>query len=104
MWKGGSSVSAALLIIFVANLVTVYSGHGHSNNVAVPSGPQPGAWIETMSWKPRAFVYHGLLSEQECDHIIALATPSMQRSSVVHPNGSTEPKDEIRTSYGTFLR
>jgi hypothetical protein len=102
MKVAGTSLTAALLLSFAATVVTVHSGS--SNGVDVPSGPQLGAWIETMSWKPRAFVYHGFLSEQECDHIIALATPLMQRSSVVHHNGSTDPQDDIRTSYGTFLR
>lgn len=102
MKVAGTSLTAVLLLTFAATVVTVHSGS--SNGVDVASGPQLGAWIETMSWKPRAFVYHGFLSEQECDHIIALATPLMQRSSVVHHNGSTDPQDDIRTSYGTFLR
>lgn len=25
--------------------------------------------IETISWSPRAFIYHNFLSEAECDHL-----------------------------------
>lgn len=32
-------------------------------------------WIETLSWKPRAFLYHNLLSEAEADHLIHVAKP-----------------------------
>ena len=66
-------------------------------------GPRPGSWIETMSWKPRAFVWHGFLSDDEADHVRNLAAPRMKRSSVVNYDGSVTPEDNIRTSYGTFL-
>jgi hypothetical protein len=29
-------------------------------------------WVETISWKPRAFVYHNFLSHAECDHLVSL--------------------------------
>eukprot|EP00798_Chlamydomonas_sp_ICE-L_P021602 gene21602-28602_t len=38
--------------------------------------------IQTISWKPRAFVYHNFLSHQEAAHIISLASPQMKRSTV----------------------
>lgn len=60
-------------------------------------------WIEQVSWKPRAYLYHNFLSEEEADHIVELATPRIRRSSVVSEKGSVGT-DEIRTSYGTFLR
>ncbi|KAL4552760.1 hypothetical protein Ndes2526B_g02670 [Nannochloris sp. 'desiccata'] len=66
-------------------------------------GPRPGSWIETMSWKPRASVWHGFLSDDEADHVRNLAAPRMERSSVVNYDGSVTPADDIRTSYGTFL-
>ena len=59
-------------------------------------------WIEALSWRPRAFLYHNFLSLEECDHIIAVATPSMERSSVINSDGSVGD-DPIRTSYGTFI-
>jgi prolyl 4-hydroxylase len=30
--------------------------------------------IETISWKPRAFIFHGFLSEEECDHLVELGS------------------------------
>ena len=27
-------------------------------------------WVEVLSWKPRAYLYHNFLTHEECDHII----------------------------------
>eukprot|EP00798_Chlamydomonas_sp_ICE-L_P021599 gene21599-28598_t len=59
-------------------------------------------WIQTISWKPRAFVYHNFLSHQEAAHIISLASPQMKRSQVVGGPNSSKVND-IRTSAGMFL-
>ncbi|KAG2444390.1 hypothetical protein HXX76_001143 [Chlamydomonas incerta] len=61
------------------------------------------AWIQTISWRPRAFIYHNFLSDAEVRHIIDLARGQMKRSQVV---GSKEEGvvDDVRTSYGTFLK
>jgi len=60
------------------------------------------AWIQTISWSPRAFVYHNFLSRDEVRHIVKLAAVQMKRSTVVGPN-NTGVVDNIRTSAGTFL-
>ncbi|PSC72823.1 Prolyl 4-hydroxylase subunit alpha-1 [Micractinium conductrix] len=60
-------------------------------------------WIEPVSWKPRAFVYHNFMTEEEADHIVSLAKPFMRRSTVVGAGGESV-EDQIRTSYGTFLK
>ncbi|GIL49191.1 hypothetical protein Vafri_5341 [Volvox africanus] len=70
----------------------------HSANTS-----QRPAWIQTISWKPRAVVYHNFLSNQEARHIIDLAHAQMKRSTVVGSKNEGVV-DEIRTSYGTFLR
>ncbi|GFR51271.1 hypothetical protein Agub_g13579 [Astrephomene gubernaculifera] len=75
-----------------------YGASLYSANTTV----RPG-WIQTISWKPRAFVYHNFLSDQEARHIIDLAHAQMKRSTVVG-NKNEGVVDEIRTSYGTFLR
>jgi len=59
-------------------------------------------WIETLSWSPRAFLYHNFISMEEADHIIRVGKPMMHRSTVVGRNGG-DVEDSIRTSYGTFL-
>mmetsp|Transcript_21409 Transcript_21409/g.53924 ORF Transcript_21409/g.53924 Transcript_21409/m.53924 type:complete len:346 (+) Transcript_21409:422-1459(+) len=68
---------------------------------AVPAGSSE-PWIETVSWEPRAFVFHNFLSEEECDHIVELADPVMERSTVVGAGGKGV-QDGIRTSSGTFI-
>ncbi len=40
-------------------------------------------WVETVSWYPRAFVYHNFMTAEECEHLINLGKPSMVKSSVV---------------------
>jgi len=60
-------------------------------------------WIETVSWHPRAFVFHNFLSTEECDHIVNLAEPVMERSTVVGEGGKGV-LDNIRTSSGTFIQ
>lgn len=39
-------------------------------------------WIEVLSWKPRAFLYHNFLTKEEADHVIELAGDKIQRSQV----------------------
>ena len=64
----------------------------------------PEPWIETLSWAPRAFIYHHFLSHDEANALVAQAAPQMKRSTVVgqgsQPNNVV---DNIRTSFGTFL-
>jgi hypothetical protein len=72
-----------------------------------------------------AFLYHGFLSPEECEHIKNVARPRMERSmvrarssncapllpssqpacdaQVVDPDTGGEKLDDIRTSFGTFL-
>jgi len=61
-----------------------------------------GTWMETIAWRPRAFIIHNLISAEEARHIVNEAWPQMQRSTVVGDNGSSV-LDDYRTSYGTFL-
>jgi prolyl 4-hydroxylase len=52
---------------------------------------------------PRVVLFGGLLSEQECDELVALATPRMARSeTVVGATGGSEV-NEVRTSDGMFF-
>ncbi|KAI8465545.1 MAG: hypothetical protein J3K34DRAFT_379780 [Monoraphidium minutum] len=56
-----------------------------------------------LSWRPRAFHYKRFLSDEECDHLIAIAKPRLERADVVNDEtGELEPSD-TRTSTGTFL-
>eukprot|EP00887_Chlorella_sp_A99_P000185 scaffold13.g185.t1 len=51
----------------------------------------------------RIFLYHNFLSDEECDHIMKLAEPSLQRSGVVETSTGQQKVDRVRTSKGTFL-
>lgn len=66
----------------------------------LPADKRP--WVQVLSWRPRAFIYHNFLNDAEAAHVIKLAAPQMKRSTVVgaHNEGVV---DQIRTSAGTFL-
>mmetsp|Transcript_11267 Transcript_11267/g.20381 ORF Transcript_11267/g.20381 Transcript_11267/m.20381 type:complete len:393 (-) Transcript_11267:2450-3628(-) len=59
-------------------------------------------WVQTISWKPRAVVFHNFLSDAEAKHIVELSHPVMRRSQVEGPN-NTGVVDDIRTSFGAFI-
>jgi prolyl 4-hydroxylase len=58
-------------------------------------------WIETLSWEPRAFLYHNFLSSTEAEHLVNLGEPRVTRSTVV--GGESGRVSDIRTSFGTFI-
>lgn len=60
-------------------------------------------WVEIISWEPRAFVYHNFLSKDECQYLINLAKPHMEKSTVVDNETGKSKDSRVRTSSGTFL-
>ncbi|XP_010531793.1 PREDICTED: probable prolyl 4-hydroxylase 6 [Tarenaya hassleriana] len=58
--------------------------------------------VTQLSWRPRAFLYKGFLSDEECDHLITLAKDKLEKSMVVDDSGE-DMESEIRTSSGMFL-
>ncbi|GJP46121.1 hypothetical protein CLOM_g5444 [Closterium sp. NIES-68] len=63
--------------------------------------PDPSR-IKQLSWKPRAFFYPNFLSAAECDYIVNMSRPLMERSTVVGQGGKSVV-DTIRTSNGCFI-
>ncbi|WOL00028.1 putative prolyl 4-hydroxylase 3 isoform X1 [Canna indica] len=61
-------------------------------------------WTEVISWEPRAFVYHNFLSKEECEYLIELAKPHMQKSAVVDSTTGKSKDSRVRTSTGMFLQ
>mmetsp|Transcript_15343 Transcript_15343/g.18492 ORF Transcript_15343/g.18492 Transcript_15343/m.18492 type:complete len:276 (+) Transcript_15343:149-976(+) len=61
-------------------------------------------WIETISWEPRASIYHNFLTKDECLHLIHKAAPKMERSMTVDNDTGGERLDTARTSSGTFFK
>ncbi|XP_047320820.1 probable prolyl 4-hydroxylase 7 [Impatiens glandulifera] len=59
--------------------------------------------VTQISWHPRAFIYKGFLSEEECDHFIHLAKGKLEKSVVTDfEYGNVLSK--TRTSSGMFLQ
>ncbi|KAL4428689.1 hypothetical protein ABPG77_009795 [Micractinium sp. CCAP 211/92] len=77
-------------------------GLGHTQSYVLTLGNRTHGWVERLSLQPRAYLFHGFLSNDEADYIIKTALPGLQRSEVVGPDGK-ETLDDIRTSSGTFL-
>ncbi|KAK8580046.1 hypothetical protein V6N12_070334 [Hibiscus sabdariffa] len=67
-------------------------------------GKRGEQWTEVLSWEPRAFIYHNLLSKEECEYLIKLAKPHMTKSTVVDSKTGKSKDSRVRTSSGMFLR
>ncbi|XP_043711191.1 probable prolyl 4-hydroxylase 3 [Telopea speciosissima] len=74
------------------------------NAVRTGLGERDDQWTEVISWEPRAFVYHNFLSKEECEYLIELAKPHMEKSTVVDSATGQSKDSRVRTSSGTFLR
>ena len=59
--------------------------------------------IVQLSWEPRAYLLKGFMADDECEHLIKLAAPSMRKSSVADNETGKSVDSQIRTSTGTFL-
>ncbi|CAA7395330.1 unnamed protein product [Spirodela intermedia] len=59
--------------------------------------------ITQLSWRPRAFLYEGFLSHEECDHIIEIAKNKLEKSMVVDDDTGKAVMSDVRTSSGMFL-
>lgn len=60
--------------------------------------------VTQISWQPRAFVYRGFLTNEECDHFINLAKDKLEKSMVADNESGKSIESEVRTSSGMFLR
>ncbi|KAK3413329.1 hypothetical protein EUGRSUZ_I01897 [Eucalyptus grandis] len=59
--------------------------------------------VTQLSWNPRAFIYKGFLSDDECDHLIKLAREKLEKSMVADNESGKSMLSEVRTSSGMFL-
>lgn len=86
---------------------TAFTLHGAGSGFGRASPAPPHApdepWVETVSWRPRAFLVHNLMSDEECEHIIAQARASVEPMRVVFQNGTRTVDDRIRSAWGTYL-
>ncbi|KAH7295498.1 hypothetical protein KP509_27G052100 [Ceratopteris richardii] len=59
--------------------------------------------IIQLSWKPRAFLYKGFLSDEECEHLKNLARDKLEKSMVADNESGKGVLSNIRTSSGMFI-
>lgn len=59
--------------------------------------------VTQLSWNPRAFLYKGFLSDEECDHLINLARDKLEKSMVADNESGKSIESEVRTSSGMFI-
>ncbi|KAG2714395.1 hypothetical protein I3760_03G024800 [Carya illinoinensis] len=60
--------------------------------------------VTQLSWRPRAFVYKGFLTDGECDHLIKLSRDKLEKSMVADNESGKSIMSEVRTSSGMFLQ
>ncbi|XP_008808711.2 probable prolyl 4-hydroxylase 6 isoform X2 [Phoenix dactylifera] len=84
------------LLFFASIPILVHGG------IPEPSfyDPKP---VTQLSWRPRAFLYRGFLSYEECDHLIKLAEGQLEKSTVADNDSGKSLMSGVRTSSGTFL-
>jgi len=74
-----------------------------ASNASVLRTPDREVAVLVAMRSPRLVVFGGLLSDDECEQMIALARPRLMRSETVHnPSGGSEVH-ESRTSDGMFF-
>lgn len=54
--------------------------------------------------QPRIILFSNVLSEEECEHMIALSKPKMNKSTTVDNLSGKAELHKNRTSYGTFFK
>uniref|UniRef100_A0A7N0U9K8 procollagen-proline 4-dioxygenase n=1 Tax=Kalanchoe fedtschenkoi TaxID=63787 RepID=A0A7N0U9K8_KALFE len=59
--------------------------------------------VTQLSRSPRAFLYKGFLSDEECDHFINLSKGRLEKSMVADNKSGKSRESNVRTSSGTFL-
>lgn len=84
---------------------SIVYGHGKQGDGPGKDRTDKESWIELISWKPRAYLYHNFMSSDEADQLITLATPQLKPSMVVAPDKEEGyEQSDYRTSYGMFLK
>uniref|UniRef100_A0A5B6ZSF7 procollagen-proline 4-dioxygenase n=1 Tax=Davidia involucrata TaxID=16924 RepID=A0A5B6ZSF7_DAVIN len=68
------------------------------------SAPFDPTRVTQLSWHPRAFIYRGFLTDEECDHLINLAKDKLEKSMVADNDSGKGIMSEVRTSSGMFLK
>ncbi|KAL3525978.1 hypothetical protein ACH5RR_014350 [Cinchona calisaya] len=75
-----------------------------TKGLVASSAPIDPTRVTQISWMPRAFLYRGFLTNEECDHLITLAKTKLEKSMVADNESGKSIESEVRTSSGMFLR
>ncbi|KAF3783821.1 putative prolyl 4-hydroxylase 4 [Nymphaea thermarum] len=100
--------SHLLLVVLAPILSSVVLGsflvdHEDQDSASFPASVVLPGRVRQISWKPRAFVYSGFLTDEECDHLISLATSELKRSAVADNVSGESKLSGVRTSSGMFI-
>ncbi|KAK6913836.1 Prolyl 4-hydroxylase alpha subunit, Fe(2+) 2OG dioxygenase domain [Dillenia turbinata] len=91
-------------LFFISFLILSFQTHLSSSSYVNSNAPIISAHkAKQISWKPRAFVYEGFLTDKECDHLISLAKSELKRSAVADNESGKSKLSEVRTSSGMFI-
>ncbi|KAG8091591.1 hypothetical protein GUJ93_ZPchr0012g20806 [Zizania palustris] len=88
-------IAAALLALHLAAGVVCAAASGR--------GAYDPSRVVQLSWRPRAFLHRGFLTDAECDHLISLAKDKLEKSMVADNDSGKSVMSEVRTSSGMFL-
>ncbi|CAM8973434.1 unnamed protein product [Rhodiola kirilowii] len=95
------SRAIATLFIFIVGLPEFRLSQGSA--IRLKKDTIDPSKVSQLSWHPRAFVYRGFLSDEECDHLIELARDKLEKSMVADSESGKTVESEVRTSSGMFL-
>ncbi|EOX91622.1 Oxidoreductase isoform 2 [Theobroma cacao] len=54
--------------------------------------------FQVISWRPRAFYFPNFATPAQCQHIIDMAKPKLEPSTVLLAKGETQQPNDVRTS------
>ncbi|KAG7026278.1 putative prolyl 4-hydroxylase 4 [Cucurbita argyrosperma subsp. argyrosperma] len=92
----------SLLFIFLISIASVVRESICSPARSASTTVDPSK-VKQISWKPRAFVYEGFLTDLECDHLISIARSELKRSEVADNESGKSKLSTVRTSSGMFI-
>ncbi|KAJ3676339.1 hypothetical protein LUZ60_003751 [Juncus effusus] len=95
-----SRVAISLLFFL---FLSFQESRSSSYSESLPAGLVYPSKSRQISWKPRAFVYEGFLTDEECDHLKSLAKSELKRSAVADNLSGKSTLSEVRTSSGMFI-
>uniref|UniRef100_A0A7N0V1B9 procollagen-proline 4-dioxygenase n=1 Tax=Kalanchoe fedtschenkoi TaxID=63787 RepID=A0A7N0V1B9_KALFE len=98
-----ASLLIATVLLIAFPIVSHSSPRRPEVNHSLNKGAVDPSRVTQLSWHPRAFVYRGFLSDEECDHLIALARDKLEKSMVADNESGKSVESEVRTSSGMFL-